>query len=80
VKTTSYAKQFHGSNQTISTTRRTAWTTRKIILRLLRFQHRRLRLRRLRLATLGGSSSSRTRANYRQRSGARHQLAPECEK
>jgi hypothetical protein len=36
--------------------------------------------RQLRLATLGGSSSPRTRANYRQRSGARHQLAPECEK
>jgi hypothetical protein len=27
-----------------------------------------------------GGSSSRTRTNYRQRSGARHQLAPECGK
>jgi hypothetical protein len=33
---------------------------------------------RLRLATLG-DSPSRARANYRQRSGARHQLTPECE-
>jgi hypothetical protein len=36
-------------------------------------------VRRLCLATLGGSPP-RTRANYRQRSGTRHQLAPECEK
>jgi hypothetical protein len=36
-------------------------------------------VRRLCLATLGGSRSH-TRANYRQRSGARHQLAPECGK
>jgi hypothetical protein len=55
-----------------------AQTTRRKIFRLLRLQHRRLHQRRLRLATLGGSSSY-TRANYRQRSGARHQLAPECE-
>jgi hypothetical protein len=41
---------------------------------LLRFQHRQLRL-----VTLGGSPL-RTHANYRQRSGARHQLAPECGK
>jgi hypothetical protein len=27
-----------------------------------------------------GGSSSRTRVNYQQRSGARHQLAPECRK
>jgi hypothetical protein len=47
----------------------------KKIFRLLR----RLHLRQLRLATLGGSSS-RTRENYRQRPGARHQLAPECGK
>jgi hypothetical protein len=51
----------------------------KKILRLLRLQHRRLYLRQLRLAMLGGSPS-RTRANYWQRSGARHQLAPECRK
>jgi hypothetical protein len=44
---------------------------------LLRLQHRRLR-HQLWLATLGGSSS-RTHTNYRQRSGVRHQLAPECE-
>jgi hypothetical protein len=35
--------------------------------------------RRLWFATLGGSPS-RAHANYRQRSGARHQLAPECRK
>jgi hypothetical protein len=51
-------------------------TTRRKIIRLLRLQHYRLHPRRLCLATLGGSPS-RTRANYRQRSGARHQLAPE---
>jgi hypothetical protein len=51
----------------------------KKLFRLLRLQHRRLHLRQLRLVTLGGSPS-RTRANYRQRSGARHQLAPECGK
>jgi hypothetical protein len=43
-------------------------------LRLLRLQDRQLRL-----VTLGGSPP-RARANYRQRSGARHQLAPECRK
>jgi hypothetical protein len=48
------------------------------ILRLLCFQHRQLR-RQLRLIMLRGSLS-RTRVNYRQRSGARHQLAPECRK
>jgi hypothetical protein len=35
--------------------------------------------RQLRLATLEGSLL-RIHANYRQRSGARHQLAPECRK
>jgi hypothetical protein len=49
------------------------------IFRLLRLQDRRLRLHQLRLTMLGGSPS-RTRVNYRQRSGARHQLAPECRK
>jgi hypothetical protein len=39
----------------------------------------RLRQRQLRLATLR-DSPSRTHANYRQRSGARHQLAPKCGK
>jgi hypothetical protein len=39
----------------------------------------RLQLRRLRIAMLRGSSSH-TRTNYRQHSGARHQLAPECGK
>jgi hypothetical protein len=48
-------------------------------LRLLHIQHRRLNLRQLRLVALGGSLP-RTRVNYRQRSGARHQLASECEK
>jgi hypothetical protein len=52
--------------------------TRRKIFRLLRLQHRRLHCQ-LRLNTLGGSPS-RARANYRQRSGARHQLAPECGK
>jgi hypothetical protein len=52
-------------------------TTRRKIVRLLHLQHRRLHSFRLRLVTLEGSSS-RTHANYRQRSGARHQLAPEC--
>jgi hypothetical protein len=44
----------------------------KKIFRLLRLQHRQLRL-----VTLGGSPP-RTYTNYRQRLGARHQLAPEC--
>jgi hypothetical protein len=48
----------------------------KKIFRLLRLQHRWLQ-RQLRLVALKGSPP-RTRANYRQRSGARHQLAPEC--
>jgi hypothetical protein len=47
--------------------------------RLLRLQHRRLHLRQLRFATFGGSLP-RTCANYRQRSWARRQLAPECRK
>jgi hypothetical protein len=46
-----------------------ARTIRRKIFRLLRLQHRRLHLRQLRLAMLGGSSS-RAHANYRQRSGA----------
>jgi hypothetical protein len=53
---------------------RTAQTTRRKIFRLLRLQHRRLR-HQLRPVTLGGSPP-RTHANYQQRSGARHRLAP----
>jgi hypothetical protein len=57
---------------------RITYNSEKKIFRLLRLQHRRLHLRQLCLATLGGSPS-RTPANYRQHSGARHQLAPEFE-
>jgi hypothetical protein len=54
-------------------------TTRRKIVWLFCLQHRWLHLCQLRLITLGGSPS-RIHANYRQRSGARHQLDPECGK
>jgi hypothetical protein len=50
---------------------RAARTTGRKVFRLLCRQHRQLRVAML------GASSSRTRVNYRQRSGARYQLAPE---
>jgi hypothetical protein len=55
-----------------------AHITQRKKLWLLRFQDRQLR-RQLRLVMLGGSSPC-TRANYRQHSGARYQLALECGK
>jgi hypothetical protein len=72
------SKKIDNSEKNISTTHRATRTIRRKIFRLLCLQHRRLR-HQLRLVTLGGSSS-RTRENYRQRSEARHQLAPECGK
>jgi hypothetical protein len=62
------------SDKNSSTIRWATRITRRKIFWLLHLQHRRLRLN-----TLGGSPP-RTRANYRQCSGARHQLALECEK